>query len=121
MKNETSIVDSPITPNHLGQLILLINTDKISGKIAKNVFEEMYHNKKSPEDIVKEKGLIQVTNTKQIEDIISQILDNNTDKVKDYKAGKTKLLGFFVGEAMKISKGKINPKILNDLLLKKLS
>ena len=81
----------------------------------------MYYNKQSPEEIVNSKGLAQVTNVKEIELIIDQILKLNYDKVKDYKGGKTKLLGFFIGQAMQISKGKVNPKMLNDILIKKLS
>jgi len=120
-KNEINILQSPISSDYLGQLILLIKTNKISGKIAKDVFEEMFINKKSPKDIVEEKGLIQVTDIDEIESIIDQILETNTDKLKDYKSGKTKLLGYFIGQAMKISKGKANPKILNEILLKKLT
>jgi aspartyl-tRNA(Asn)/glutamyl-tRNA(Gln) amidotransferase subunit B len=120
-KNETEIDNSPITPDNLGQLIKLIISNRISGKIAKDVFEYMYKNRLSPEEIVNSRGLAQVTNTKEIELIINQILKLHYDKVNDYKAGKTKLLGFFVGQAMQVSKGKINPKMLNDILIKKLS
>ena len=120
-KNEINIINSPISAKSLGQLILLITTGKISGKIAKEVFEEMFYKKKAPNDIVEERGLIQVSDTKEIEGIIDKILNINSDKVSEYKLGKTKLLGFFVGQAMKISKGKANPKILNQILLKKLS
>ena len=80
----------------------------------------MFHSKESPEKIVKEKDLIQVTDIKEIEIIIENILNDNQDKVKDYKEGKTKLLGFFVGLAMKESKGKANPKKLNQILIDKL-
>ena len=120
-KNEINIINSPISAKSLGQLILLITTGKISGKIAKEVFEEMFYKKKAPNDIVEERELIQVSDTKEIEGIIDKILNINPDKVSEYKLGKTKLLGFFVGQAMKISKGKANPKILNQILLKKLS
>ena len=81
----------------------------------------MFNDKKSPKEIVEKKGLIQVSDTKEIEIIINKILNKNKDKVSDYKLGKKKLLGFFVGQAMKLSKGKANPKILNDISLKKLS
>ena len=120
-KNEISINISPISADYLGQLITLIVNDKISGKIAKDVFEEMFYKKISPIDIVEKKGLNQVSDANEIENIIEKILDNNKDKVSDYKSGKTKLLGFFVGQSMKLSKGKANPKILNEILLKKLS
>ena len=119
-KNEIDIIDSPISPDELGQLIKLITSEKISGKIAKDVFEEMFDTRKSPEEIVDSKGLAQVSDHKEIEKIINTILESNKDKVKDYKNGKTKLLGFFVGLAMKDSKGKANPKILNKILQEKL-
>jgi len=119
-KNDLDILDSPISPENLGQLIKLINSGKISGKIAKEVFEEMFTSKLSPEKIVDEKNLIQVTDTKEIERIIEKILKNNQDKVNDYKKGKTKLLGFFIGQSMKESKGKANPKLLNQILINKL-
>jgi len=120
-KNDINISKSPISADYLGKLVLMITANTISGKIAKDVFEEMFFSNKSPADIVEEKGLIQVTNINEIELIINEILEVNKDKVRDYKSGKTKLLGFFVGQAMKLSKGKANPKILNDLLLEKLS
>ena len=120
-KNETEIHNSPITPDNLGLLVKLIISNRISGKIAKGVLEDMYQNKQTPEEIIDSKGLSQVTNVKEIELIIDQILKLNYAKVNDYKAGKTKLLGFFVGQAMQVSKGKVNPKMLNDILIKKLS
>ena len=120
-KNEVEISNSPITPDNLGLLVKLIISNRISGKIAKGVLEDMYQNKQTPEEIIDSKGLSQVTNVKEIELIIDQILKLNYDKVNDYKAGKTKLLGFFVGQAMQVSKGKVNPKMLNDILIKKLS
>ncbi|PPR45860.1 MAG: Aspartyl/glutamyl-tRNA(Asn/Gln) amidotransferase subunit B [Alphaproteobacteria bacterium MarineAlpha5_Bin8] len=119
-KDNKSIEDSPISPENFGKLIQLIISDKISGKIAKDVFEEMYKFNKSPDIIVQEKGLNQVSDTKEIEKIINNIIDTNQDRVKEYKAGKNKLLGFFVGLAMKESKGRANPKILNKILIEKL-
>ena len=120
-KNDKSIEDSPISADHLGQLVTLIIMNKISGKIAKEVFEEMFITRKSPNNIIIEKDLVQVTYANEIEKIIDQILESNKDKVHDYKSGKTKLLGFFIGQVMKLSKGKVNPKILNVILLEKLS
>ena len=120
-KKDISINNSPISPTNLGELVLLITTNKISGKIAKDVFEEMFNNKISPNEIVEKKDLIQVSDTNEIEIIIDEIININKEKVSDYKSGKTKLLGFFVGQAMKLSKGKANPKILNEILLRKLS
>ena len=80
----------------------------------------MFLSKESPEKIIQDKGLIQITDNKIIEDIIDKILMNNMDKVKQYKAGKSKLLGYFVGQIMQESKGKVSPKILNEILNKKL-
>ena len=94
-RNKIEIANSPVNPDNLGKLIKLITSNKISGKIAKDVFEEMFKLKKSPEEIVKERGLIQVSDTKEIEIIIDQILKKNNDEVVDYKKGKKKLLGFF--------------------------
>ena len=119
-KNNLNINSSPISPINLGKLIKLISTEKISGKIAKEVFEEMFKSKESPDKIVNEKNLIQVTDTKEIEIIIEKVLNDNLDKVKEFRKGKTKLLGFFVGLIMKESKGKANPKILNNILNNKL-
>jgi len=119
-KNNLTIINSPVSPNNLGKLIILIKSDKISGKIAKEVFEEMFEKKISPEKIVEDRGLIQVSDIKEIEKIIEKIINENQDKVKEYKSGKNKLLGFFVGLAMKESKGRANPKKLNEILIEKL-
>ena len=119
-KENTDIIKCPIEAKNFGKLIEMIVSEKISGKIAKEVFEEMFFSKKNPEDIVSDKGLIQMSDSNQIEKIIEKIINENKEKVIEYKSGKSKLLGFFVGQAMKESKGKANPKILNDLLIKKL-
>ena len=120
-KNDMSIKENPIKSEYLGELIELILTNKISGKIAKDVFEDMFKTKQSPNQLVEQNGLIQVTDTILINKIIDEILSENLEKVEDYKSGKTKLLGFFLGQAMKLSNGKANPKILNEILLKKLN
>ena len=120
-KKNIDINNSPVTPENLGKLIKLILSDKISGKLAKDVFEFMFESRKSPETIVIEKGLTQVSDINEIESIIDKTLINNADKVDEYKKGKTKLLGFFIGQVMKESKGKANPKILNEILKKKIS
>ena len=90
----------------------------ISGKIAKEVLIEMYSSQKSAIYIVEKKELKQISDTSEIEKIIRSVLDDNKEMVSQYKSGKTKLLGFFVGQAMKKTKGKANPKLLNDLLIK---
>ncbi len=110
----------PISPENLGQLIALISDGTISGKIAKDVFAEMMKSKKSPSDIVKEKGLEQVSDDTEILKLIDKVISENEDKVKDYLGGKDRLFGFFVGQVMKISQGKANPSIVNKLLKEKL-
>ena len=110
------LADTKVWLGRVKKLVKLIINNIISGKIAKEVFDEMFNKSKDPEDIVKNKNLSQLTDTKAIERIIESILKNNLDKVNDYNNGKTKLLGFFIGQAMKESKGKANPKILNEVL-----
>jgi len=115
------IEDSPIKPDRLAGLIKLIDTGVISIKIAKTVFEEMYRNGKDAETVVQEQGLVQVSDTGAIETIIDEVIRKNPGQHADYKAGKDKLFGFFVGQVMKASKGKANPDVVNELLKKKLS
>ena len=117
-KNNLVISKSPVSPENLGQLVKLVITNVISGKIAKEVLVEMYSSQKSAIDIVEQKGLKQMTDTSEIEKIIQSVLDDNKEMVSQYKSGKTKLLGFFVGQVMKKTKGKANPKLLNDILIK---
>ena len=117
-KDNLVISKSPVSPENLGQLVKLIITNVISGKIAKEVLVEMYSSQKSAVDIVEQKGLKQMTDTSEIEKIIQSVLDDNKEMVSQYKSGKTKLLGFFVGQVMKKTKGKANPKLLNELLVK---
>jgi len=114
------VADSPIAVTDLGALIDLIADDTISGRIAKDVFDEMFKTGRAPGEIVEEKGLRQVTDSGAIEAIVDAVMEFNQDKVAEYRGGKDKLLGFFVGQVMKQSQGKANPKIVNDLLKKKL-
>jgi aspartyl-tRNA(Asn)/glutamyl-tRNA(Gln) amidotransferase subunit B len=111
---------SPIKPEQLGELIQLIDQNKISGKIAKTVFQEMWQSSKNASLIVDEKGYAQVSDTKELEIMIDTILAQNPSQVTDYKSGKIKLFGFFVGAVMKQSKGQANPDVVNDLLKRKL-
>ena len=120
-KNDLELSNSPVSPKNLGQLVKLISTNEISGKIAKEVLEEMFSSKKSAREIVDDKGLKQVTDQGEIEKVIDEVIKDNPKNVQEYLGGKDKLLGFFVGQAMKKTKGKANPKMLNDILLKKLS
>ncbi|MEJ2657623.1 MAG: Asp-tRNA(Asn)/Glu-tRNA(Gln) amidotransferase GatCAB subunit B, partial [Desulfobacterales bacterium] len=116
-----SISESPISSKDLAQLLQLIDDKTISSKIAKTVFDEMAQTGKSPKEIVAEKGLVQMTDKSAIKEIVENVLERCSMEVNDYKNGKTKLLGFFVGQVMKETKGKANPKIVNELLKKILS
>jgi aspartyl-tRNA(Asn)/glutamyl-tRNA(Gln) amidotransferase subunit B len=120
-KLDKTIEESPISAEALGGLIDLISDQTISGRIAKEVFEAMMETGKPAAVIVEERGLKQVTDIGAIEKAIDDILAANTDKVAEYKSGKDKLFGFFVGQVMKATGGKVNPAMLNDLLKKKLS
>jgi len=115
------ISNSPISAKNLSKLINLIKNGTISGKIAKTVFELIIDGDKDPEVIVNEKGLKQQSDPKELEKLIVKIIEDNEEKVKEYKSGKDKLFGFFVGQAMKASGGKANPKLLNEILKNKLS
>jgi len=119
-KNETALEDSPVSAEQLGGLIALIADNTISGKIAKDVFAEMYASGKDADVIVEEKGLRQVTDTGAIEAIVDEVIAENPDNVAKYLGGKDKLFGFFVGQVMKKSQGKANPAAVNDLLKAKL-
>jgi aspartyl-tRNA(Asn)/glutamyl-tRNA(Gln) amidotransferase subunit B len=120
-KHGKTVEESPISADALGGLVDLISNQTISGRIAKDVFEAMLETHKSAVAIVEERGLKQVTDTGAIEKAIDQILAANADKVAEYKSGKDKLFGFFVGQVMKTTGGKANPTMLNELLKKKLS
>ena len=119
-KNEKSLEDSPISAAQLGGLIDLIADNTISGKIAKDVFADMFETGKDAAVIVEEKGLKQVTDTGAIEAIIDDVIAENPGQVAAYKSGKDKLFGFFVGQVMKKSQGKANPAAVNELLKQKL-
>ena len=120
-KKNLIIEDSPITSKQLGELVDNIENGKISNRQAKEVLEEMCESGKGALDIIDEKGLSQISDENEIESLVDNVLNSNPENVKKYKNGKDKLFGFFVGEAMKLSKGKANPKIVNDLIKKKLS
>lgn len=109
---------SPVKPECIGKLVNLINSGVISGNIGKEVFLLMADTGEEPEKIVEEKGLKQVTDTGAIEAIIDQVIADNPDNTAAYRAGKTALMGWFVGQVMKASKGKANPGMVNQLLSK---
>ncbi|MEQ8665881.1 MAG: Asp-tRNA(Asn)/Glu-tRNA(Gln) amidotransferase subunit GatB [Rhodospirillales bacterium] len=115
-----SINDSPVSADQLGQLLDLIADDTISGRIAKDVFEEMVATSKDPGDIVEEKGLKQITDTGAIEAAVDQVIADNPDQVADVKGGNEKAIGWFVGQVMKATQGKANPGVVNKLLRDKL-
>ena len=119
-KKNLSITQSPISAKNLSSLIKMITSGKISGKIAKNVFEKMQVGDKDPKKIVEKEGLLQQSDPKELEKIIVDVISKNQDKVEQYKSGKEKLFGYFVGEVMKASKGKANPQLVNEILKKKL-
>jgi aspartyl-tRNA(Asn)/glutamyl-tRNA(Gln) amidotransferase subunit B len=114
------IEQSPVSAENLGGLIDLIADDTISGRIAKEVFEEMFKTGDKPADIVERKGLRQVTDTGAIEAAIDGVLAANADKVAEFRSGKDKLFGFFVGQVMKQTQGKANPALVNQVLTDKL-
>ncbi|NYZ11422.1 Asp-tRNA(Asn)/Glu-tRNA(Gln) amidotransferase subunit GatB [Azospirillum sp. RWY-5-1] len=114
------IEQSPVTAGNLGGLIDLIADNTISGRIAKEVFEAMFETGEKPGDIVEKKGLRQVTDTGAIETAIDGVLAANPDKVAEYRSGKEKLFGFFVGQVMKQTQGKANPALVNEILGRKL-
>ncbi len=120
-KSGKSIAESPVSAQALGGLIDLISDNTISGRIAKDVFAEMFETGKAAKDIVESKGLRQVTDTGAIDAAIDDIMAKNADKVAEYRGGKDKLLGFFVGQVMKATGGKANPALLNERLKAKLA
>jgi aspartyl-tRNA(Asn)/glutamyl-tRNA(Gln) amidotransferase subunit B len=121
--NEDSkpIESSPITPDMLVGLLKLVDDGTISGKIAKTVFEEMYTTGQPAERVVKEKGLTQISDEGAIESAVQEVIDASPDEVERFKGGDQKLMSFFVGQVMKATKGKANPKAVNEIIRKKLS
>ncbi len=117
---DQSIAESPVSPENLARLLALIDKGVISGKIAKTVFDDMAQTGKPAEQIVEEKGLVQITDMAAIDDVVADIISNNPKEVEAYKNGKTKLLAFFVGQVMKETGGKANPKLVNEMLKNKL-
>ena len=119
-EDEMDAKDIPFTAEELGKLIILIDKGTISSSIGKKVLEELFENPKDPEEIIKEKGWIQISDEGAIKEIVSKILEANPQSIADYKAGKDRALGFLVGQAMKETKGKANPKMLNQMFLEEL-
>ena len=115
-----SIEEFSVEPENIGKLIKLIKANTISSKIAKDVFEILLSENKDPEIIVKEKGLVQITDNSEIEKIVEQVLAENPQSVEDYKAGKSNALKYLVGQSMRLSEGKANPKMINEMILARL-
>ncbi len=119
-KKNLPISKSPVSAKNLSSMINMISSGKISGKIAKDVFEKMQINDDDPKQIVQKEGLTQQSDPEELKKIIEKVILNNQDKVSEYKSGKVKLFGFFVGQIMKVSKGKANPSLVNEILKNKL-
>ena len=119
-RDDKEIEDCPVPPENMVQLLKLLDSGVISGKIAKSVFEEMYSTGRPANEIVETKGLVQVRDEGEIETVIREVLAENPAEVESYRAGKDRVFGFFVGQVMRKTKGKANPKLVNDILKKML-
>lgn len=119
--NDKEITEIPMTPQALGKMIALIEKGTISSKIAKKVFKELIENGGDPEQIVKDKGLVQISDEGEIRTMVNDVLDGNEQSITDYKNGKDKAIGFLVGQVMKASRGKANPQIVNKLLVEEIN
>ena len=120
-ETETEPIQIPFDANQLAKLVQLIDNGTISSAIAKKVIVELFENPKDPEEIIKEKGWIQISDEGAIKEVVTKILENNPQSVADYKAGKDRALGFLVGQAMKETKGKANTQMLNKMFLDELN
>ena len=113
-----TIADSPVSSDQLAELITMVDQDTISGKIAKSVLEEVWQNGTDVDEVIETKGLVQIQDESLLEEIANKIVESNPDQVAAYKGGKDKLFGFFVGQVMKETQGKANPKSVNEILKK---
>ncbi len=119
-RENKEIKETAIKPAQIKELVELVDNGTISGKIAKSIFKDMYQTGKNPKDIVDEKGLVQITDRSALEGIVEDVVKNNPKAVEQYKSGKKNAVGFFVGQVMKATKGKANPKLVNEILMQKL-
>jgi len=119
-RDDREIEECPVSPESVAELLHMLDSGVISGKIAKAVFEKMYSSGKSAKQIVDEEGLVQVSDESEIETVIEQVLSDNPKEVGQLRAGKEKLFGFFVGQVMRKTRGKANPQLVNEILRKKL-
>jgi len=120
-KEQLDISNSPISPEEMSLLVERISDNTISGKIAKDVFKALWNQEGGVDQVIESKGLKQITDTGEIEKIIEEVISNNSAQVDQYRSGNEKILGFFVGQIMKATNGKANPKQVNDILRKKLA
>ncbi len=121
LDDEDSIIYFPVKPDNLSELLKLIDNGTISGKIAKDVFMEIVDTGKRAEEIVKEKGLTQISDESELDEMISDLFKKHPQELERLKSGDNKLIGFFVGQVMKLTKGKANPKLVNEIISKVLS
>ncbi len=119
-EHKKSLDETPLRPSHLIKILELIDKGTINQNAGKKVFEEVFLTGADPEEVVEKKGLVQMTDTSAMEALVDEVIKNHPEEVQRYRAGQDKLLGFFVGQVMKASKGKANPKVVNELLRKKL-
>jgi aspartyl-tRNA(Asn)/glutamyl-tRNA(Gln) amidotransferase subunit B len=119
-EDDKEVEDLPLSPDQLAEMLGLMKDGTISGKIAKTVFEEMYRTGKGATEIVAEQGLVQITDEAAITQTVETVLQNHPKEVEEYKKGKEKLFGFFVGQVMKATEGKANPQLVNEILKKRL-
>ena len=117
----TPVQQCPIPPEEIGALIRMIEESKISGKQGKDVLVEMFKTGKTASAVVEEQGMVQVSDAGSIDPIVDEVIRANPNQVEQFKSGKESLFGFFVGQVMKASKGKANPKVVNERLRAKLA
>ena len=121
LKNSGADIEHcPVSPRNLAALIRRVDSSEISGKIAKTVFEEMCHTKEDPDSVIKRLGLVQMSDEAGLLAIIDKILEGSPKQVAEYRSGREKVFGYFVGQVMKETKGQANPYLVNQLLVKKL-
>jgi aspartyl-tRNA(Asn)/glutamyl-tRNA(Gln) amidotransferase subunit B len=118
LKSDEDIKEFPVKPEMLSELLLLADEGIINRKIAKEIFPEMISTRSTAKDIISRKGIEQISDSSEIEELVKEIIDANPDEVNRLKAGDEKLMGFFVGQVMKATKGKANPKLVNDTIKK---
>lgn len=118
--DRVDIRDCPVKAQNLARLIVLIDQKVISGKIAKTVFSEMWRTRETPESIIRQRGLVQITDPAAIENVVAQVILSHPQQLQEYRSGKLKVFGFFVGAIMKATQGQANPDLVNEILLRKL-